>query len=43
VPPAVVRSVAGFIPELGESATTAYQKNVDRLAVQIVSLMEKPW
>jgi hypothetical protein len=43
VPPALVRSVAGFIPEVGESPTTAYQKNVDRLAVEIVSLMEKPW
>jgi hypothetical protein len=43
VPPALVRSVAGFIPELGESYTTAYKKNVDRLAVEIVSLMEKPW
>jgi hypothetical protein len=43
LPPVVVRSVAGFIPELGESYTTAYKKNVDRLAVEIVSLMEKPW
>jgi hypothetical protein len=42
-PPAVVQSLASFIPELGESLTTAEQKNVNRLAVQIVSLMEKPW
>jgi len=41
--PVVIRSVAGFIPELGQSLTTAQQKNVQRLAVQIVSMMEKPW
>jgi hypothetical protein len=38
-----IRSVAGFIPELGQSQATAYQQNVDRLAVEIVSMMEKPW
>jgi hypothetical protein len=43
-PPGVlVRSVESFIPELGESRTTALQKNVNNLAVQIVSMMEKPW
>jgi hypothetical protein len=42
-PPVLVQSVAGFIPEVGESLATAYQRNVDRLAVQIVSMMEKPW
>ena len=42
-PPVLVQSVAGFIPELGESLTTAEKKNVDRLAVQIVSMMEIPW
>jgi hypothetical protein len=42
-PPVLVQSIAGFIPELGESITTAYQRNVNRLAVQIVSMMEKPW
>jgi hypothetical protein len=39
----VVQSVASFIPELGESITTAEKKNVDRLAIQIVSMMESPW
>jgi hypothetical protein len=43
VPPAVIRSVAHFRPELGESITTAMQKNVNRMAEQIVSQMEKPW
>src|SRR5262249_44080750 len=42
-PPVPVQSVATFIPELGESITSAEKKNVDRLAVQIVSMMEKPW
>ena len=42
-PPVLVQSIGGFIPELGESLTTAQKRNVDRLAVQIVSMMEKPW
>lgn len=43
VPPVTVVSQAGFIPELGESPTTAYKRNVDRMAQQIVSMMEVPW
>lgn len=42
-PPVLVQSIATFIPELGESITTASKFNVDRLAVQIVSMMEAPW
>jgi hypothetical protein len=38
-----VQSIGGFIPELGQSITTAQQQNVNRLAIQIVSMMEKPW
>jgi hypothetical protein len=41
--PVQVTSVAAYIPELGMSNATVYQQNVDRLAVQIVSMMEKPW
>ena len=41
--PVVVSSVASFVPEVGESITTARQKNINQLAVQIVSMMEKPW
>jgi hypothetical protein len=41
--PVIVRSVAQYRPELGESLTTALQTNIDRLAVQIVSVMEKSW
>jgi Lipopolysaccharide-assembly len=42
-PPVLVQSIASFIPELGQSITTAQKKNVDRLATQIVSMMETPW
>ena len=42
-PPALVQSRASFIPEVGGSITTARKSNVDSLAVQIVSMMEKPW
>lgn len=41
--PALVSSHATFIPELGGSLTTGYQATVNRLAVQIVSMMESPW
>ena len=41
--PVVVRSVGHFKPELGESITTSLQQNIDRIAVQIVSVMEKGW
>ena len=43
-PPSVlVKSVSSFIPEIGQSRTTALQNNVNSLAVQIVSMMETPW
>jgi Lipopolysaccharide-assembly len=42
-PPVVVTSTANFVPELGESITTAQQQNMQKLAIQIVSMMEKPW
>jgi len=42
-PPVLVQSSANFIPEVGQSFASARQKNVDNLAVQIVSMMEKPW
>jgi len=31
------------VPEIGQSITTAHQESVDGLAIQIVSMMEKPW
>lgn len=41
--PVVVQSTASFIPELGQSITSARKRNVDSLAVQIISMMELPW
>ena len=43
VPPVIDTGVGTYIPELGQSTTTAFQRAIDRLAVQIVSQMEKPW
>jgi Lipopolysaccharide-assembly len=42
-PPVLVQSIGDFAPELGESMATAQKQNIDRLAVRIVSMMEKPW
>jgi hypothetical protein len=42
-PPVVIQSRASILPELGISNAAARQKNVDSLAVQIVSMMEEPW
>jgi hypothetical protein len=43
-PGAVVVTATGrFLPELGESMTTALNRASKLLAVRIVSLMEKPW
>ena len=41
--PVIVRSVAHYRPELGESFTTALQSNIDQMATEIVSVMEKGW
>jgi len=41
--PVPVNSVSSFIPEVGGSLTSAEKQMVDRMAVQIVSMMERPW
>jgi hypothetical protein len=41
--PVVIKSVAYFRPEIGESFTTAENQNIQAMAVQIVSAMEKGW
>jgi hypothetical protein len=41
--PVTIRTTGRFIPELGESNTTALQKAIYNMAIQIVSMMEKPW
>ena len=43
LPKVVVQASGRFVPELGESQATAVQRGCKKLAVQIVSLMEKPW
>ncbi len=42
-PTVLVQSLGHFIPELGQTLTTAEKENIDRLAIQIVSMMEAPW
>jgi len=42
-PPVIITSTADWAPELGESMATGQQRNINRLATQIVSMMEKPW
>ena len=39
----LVQGTARFIPELGESPTTSRKLAIDKLAVQIVSMMEMGW
>jgi len=41
--PIVLRSVGHYIPELGQSITTAQQENINRMAVKITEVLEKGW
>ncbi|HVS34304.1 MAG TPA: LptE family protein [Gemmataceae bacterium] len=46
IPPSgkiIITALGDFIPEIGQSLTTAQQQSVNQAAVQIVSMMEKPW
>ena len=50
IPPVPVPSAAvdisaasNVVPEVGQSIATSHQRAIQRLAEQIVSLMEKPW
>ena len=38
-----IDQVANFVPEVGQSISTAQQQAIEKLAQQIVSLMEAPW
>lgn len=40
---ALVGATGAAIPEVGQSVTTAQQKAIERLAQQIVGMMESPW
>jgi hypothetical protein len=44
-PPPVIRlrTVSSYIPEVGESTTTGFQFAINKMATQVVSMMEKPW
>jgi hypothetical protein len=42
-PPVTIQSQGMFTAEFGQSRTTAEQMMINRLAVQIISMMEKPW
>jgi hypothetical protein len=41
--PVIVRSVGHFVPELGQSLTTAQQECYQRMAVRITEVMEEGW
>jgi hypothetical protein len=41
--PVVITSTGRLLPEVGESTATALQMNCNRMAIQIVSMMEIPW
>lgn len=41
--PILISATASFVPEIGQSTTTAFQGCVNKAAIQIVSMMEKPW
>lgn len=42
-PPTIVSETVNFVPEIGETALTAFYRVNQRLAAQIVDMMEEPW
>jgi hypothetical protein len=42
-PPVTIFAAGDYIPELGQSSTSSRQQAVNKMAVQIVSMMENPW
>jgi Lipopolysaccharide-assembly len=42
-PATIVSETVNFVPEIGETALTAYYRVNQRLAAQIVDMMEQPW
>jgi hypothetical protein len=43
LPPALSEATGNLVPEVGQSLAVAQQEAINRLAEQIVGLMEKPW
>ncbi len=41
--PAVIAETFNFYPEIGESSEAAFYRTCEKLAVQIVNMMEEPW
>lgn len=42
-PPTMVSETVNFVPEVGETTLTAFYRVNQRLAAQIVDMMEQPW
>jgi len=42
-PPTTISETVNFVPEVGETALTAFYRVNQRLAAQIVDMMEQPW
>ena len=40
---ATIGAAVNFVPEMGQSPTTAQQQAIEKLAQHIVDLMETPW
>ncbi len=41
--PAVIAETFNFYPEIGESSEAAFYRTCEKLAIQIVNMMEEPW
>jgi hypothetical protein len=41
--PAVIAETFNFYPEIGESSQAAFYRTCEKLATQIVNMMEEPW
>lgn len=41
--PAVIAETFNFYPEIGESSQAAFARTCEKLATQIVNMMEEPW
>ena len=41
--PAIIADTFNFYPEIGETAQAAYYRTCEKLATQIVNMMEMPW
>jgi hypothetical protein len=42
-PPAAIMETFNFYPEIGETSEAAFYRCCEKLATQIVSMMEEPW